>query len=75
MNQARRSLHLTGIGFRVSEMAVGPNGEKRPTGVIANAVLVAKLATGEAQEECVPGSKGDKKKRPKKKLVELPPGL
>ena len=56
-------------------MTVGPNGEKRPNGVIANAVLVAKLATGEAQEEYVPGSKGDKKPRPRKKLVVPPAGL
>jgi len=68
-------LLLPEVGVRVLGMTVGPNGEKRPNGVIANAVLVAKLATGEAQEEYVPGSKGDKKPRPKKKLVELPPGL
>ena len=30
---------------------IGPNGEKRPAGVIANAVHVAKLATGEIEEE------------------------
>lgn len=54
-------------------MPVGPNGEKRPAGVIANAVLVAKLATGEAQEEYVRDRKGDKKK-PAKKQVSTPPG-
>ena len=31
-------------------MARGPNGEKRPTDVIANAVLVGKIATGEVEE-------------------------
>lgn len=32
---------------------VGPHGEKRPGDVIANAVHVAKLATGEIEEEYV----------------------
>ena len=31
-------------------MPVGPNGEKRPADVIANAVLVGRIATGEAHE-------------------------
>ena len=31
-------------------MARGPNGEKRPAEVIANAVLVGKIATGEVEE-------------------------
>ena len=31
-------------------MPIGPNGEKRPADVIANAVHVAKIATGEAVE-------------------------
>ena len=29
---------------------IGPNGEKRPADVIANALRVAKIATGEAEE-------------------------
>ena len=32
---------------------IGPNGEKRPADVIANAVLAAKIATGEVEEEHV----------------------
>ena len=31
-------------------MPTGPNGEKRPRDVIANAVLSMKIATGEAEE-------------------------
>ncbi len=31
-------------------MPTGPNGEKRPADVIANAVLSMKIATGEAEE-------------------------
>ena len=31
-------------------MPVGPNGEKRPTDVIANAVHVMRVATGDAEE-------------------------
>jgi hypothetical protein len=38
-------------------MTIGPHGEKRPGNVIANAVHVAKLATGEAEEEYVDESK------------------
>ena len=34
-------------------MPTGPNGEKRPADVIANAVHVARIATGEAEEEYV----------------------
>ena len=34
-------------------MPIGPNGEKRPADVIANAVRVARIATGEAEEEYV----------------------
>ena len=34
-------------------MPTGPNGEKRPTDVIANAVHVMKVATGEIEEEYV----------------------
>lgn len=32
-------------------MAKGPRGEKRPADVIANAVRVARIATGEIEEE------------------------
>lgn len=32
-------------------MPVGPHGEKRPRSVTANAVRVAKIAVGEADEE------------------------
>lgn len=44
-------------------MPIGPNGEKRPADPIASAVLVARLATGEAEETYVnPGqSKGGRK--------------
>jgi len=35
-------------------MPIGPKGQKRPADVVSNAVLVAKLATGEAQEVIVP---------------------
>ena len=31
-------------------MPTGPNGEKRPADVIANAIRVARIATGEATE-------------------------
>ena len=34
-------------------MPVGPNGEKRPADVIANAVHVMRVATGEAEETYV----------------------
>ena len=36
---------------------IGPNGEKRPADVIANAVLAAKIATGEVEEEHVDAAK------------------
>jgi hypothetical protein len=36
---------------------IGPHGEKRPGDAIANALHVAKLATGEAEEEYVDESK------------------
>ena len=34
-------------------MPVGPRGEKRPADVIGGAVMVARIATGEADEEFV----------------------
>ena len=36
---------------------IGPNGEKRPADVTANALRVAKIATGEAEEVYVDESK------------------
>ena len=36
---------------------IGPNGEKRPADVIANAVPVAKIATGKIEEEYVDPAK------------------
>ena len=38
-------------------MPIGPHGEKRPANPIANAVHVAKLATGEAEEQYVDTAK------------------
>lgn len=32
-------------------MPTGPNGEKRPADVIGNAVVIAKIATGEIEDE------------------------
>ena len=32
---------------------IGPNGEKRPSNPVAAGVLIARLATGEAEEEYV----------------------
>ena len=46
-------------------MPVGPKGEKRPRDVVANAVLVAKIAVGEAEEQYA----GDKPKRVRRKVV------
>ena len=34
-------------------MPIGPQGQKRPADTLANALHVAKLATGEAEEEYV----------------------
>ena len=39
-------------------MPTGPNGEKRPVGVIANAVQIARIATGEAEETYEGTAKG-----------------
>ena len=38
-------------------MPTGPNGEKRPADVIANAVRVMQIATGEVEEEYVDAAK------------------
>ena len=34
-------------------MPTGPNGEKRPADIIGNAVTIAKIATGETEDELV----------------------
>lgn len=38
-------------------MPIGPHGEKRPADVIANAVHVMRVATGESEEEYVDQAK------------------
>ena len=38
-------------------MPIGPNGEKRPAGVVANAVHVMRVATGGAEETYVDTTK------------------
>ena len=38
-------------------MLIGPKGEKRPAGTLANALLVAKLSIGEAEETYVDTAK------------------
>jgi hypothetical protein len=38
-------------------MPVGPRGEKRPADVIGNAVVVARVATGEAEEAFIDDGK------------------
>ena len=38
-------------------MNIGPNGEKRPADVIAQAVMIGHIATGEADEEYVDTAK------------------
>ena len=38
-------------------MPIGPNGEKRPADVVANALHVARIATGEAEETYVDTAK------------------
>lgn len=50
-------------------MPKGPNGEKRPADVIANAVLVVKIAAGQT-EETSPASQG----APLPKCQAGPPG-
>ena len=43
---------------------IGPHGEKRPDDPIANAVHIARLATGEAEEQYVERCKPSEGKRP-----------
>ena len=38
-------------------MPTGPNGEKRPADAIAQAVMIGRIATGEAEEEYVDTAK------------------
>lgn len=38
-------------------MPIGPNGEKRPADVVANAVHIMRVATGEAADEYVDARK------------------
>ena len=35
-------------------MPTGPKGEKRPADVIGNAIMVARIATGEIEEDAAP---------------------
>lgn len=42
-------------------MPRGPRGEKRPADVIGTAIMVAKIATGEIEEELGPSSQGEDK--------------
>ena len=46
---------------------IGPHGEKRPADTAANALHVARLATGEAEETCV-----DTTKQPGGKRADVP---
>jgi hypothetical protein len=41
-------------------MPVGPKGQKRPADVIGNAIRVAKIATGEIEEDTAPDDGKDK---------------
>ncbi len=61
-------------------MPIGPKGEKRPSSVIANAVHVMRIATGEAEEEYVnqakseggrKGGKARKKSMTKEQRIEI----
>ena len=45
------------LSAKENGMTIGPHGEKRPSDTIANAVHVAKLATGEIEEEYVDAAK------------------
>ena len=62
-------------------MPVGPNGEKRPHGVIECATMVARIATGEIEEVYVDPPRnaesngaGPPKRKPKRRvMVELAP--
>ena len=53
-------------------MPIGPNGERRPVDVIANAVHVARIATGESEEEYVnPGQSAGGRKGGKSRAESL----
>ena len=45
------------LSAKENGMTIGPHGEKRPSDTIANAVHVAKLATGEIEEEYIDAAK------------------
>ena len=44
-------------------MPKGPKGQKRPADVIGATILVAKIATGEAEDTQKPGRRGSYKSR------------
>ncbi len=50
-------------------MPIGPNGEKRPQSSHSAAIMVAKIATGEIEEEYAEGDAGGSKEGPLKKSV------
>ena len=52
-------------------MPIGPNGEKRPQSTHSAAIMVAKIATGEIEEEHEPGHESGSKEGPLKKPVFL----
>lgn len=61
-------------------MPIGPNGEKRPHGVIANAVHIARIATGEIEETYVEPPKSPEqngaakvRKRRRRVVIDLTP--
>ena len=58
-NQSATRLTVTGGARHIAGM-IGPNGQKRPNDVIANAVLAARIATGEAEEEYADRSRQDR---------------
>lgn len=45
-------------------MPIGPNGEKRPAGVIACATHVMRIAVGDVEETYVPTPKGHRERFP-----------
>ena len=49
-------LAVVGRAWHTGSM-IGPNGEKRPGDALSNALHVARLATGEAEETCVDTAK------------------
>ena len=45
-------------------MLIGPNGEKRPQSIYSAGIMVAKIATGEIEENYAEGSKAGPLKKP-----------